>query len=139
MAKDRATAERNLLERYPNDEYNIICEASLPGDYYDDPDSSSRDHENADESSTSSEPVALYRVERADLGMSKGRTVALLLYAHPNTNLGLSALALRMQTIVQAMDDAGAFAMDLTGEDLTTFTQRGEWIESLTWRSLPRS
>lgn len=60
------------------------------------------------------QPVALYRVERADLGTNKERTVALLLYAHPDANLGISALALRMQTIVQAMHDAGGFAVDLT-------------------------
>lgn len=139
MRKDRAVAEKKLLDLYPSDEYNIILDASLPGEYHYDPDDPYEDHENIDESTASTQPVALYRVERADLRTSKGKTVALLLYAHPSANLKMSALALKMQTIVQAMEDAGEFAMNLRGESLTTFTQRGEWIESLTWQSLPRS
>lgn len=140
VRQDRATAEKKLLELYPSDEYEIVVDASLPGDYYhDDPNPLFTNHDNIDESSTSTQPITLYRVDRIDIRASKGKTVALLLYAHPGANLGLSALALTMQTIVQAMDDAGAFAMDLTREKLTTFTQRGEWIESLTWQSMPKS
>lgn len=139
VRNDRAVAERKLLENYPSDEYKVVLDAGLPGDYYYDPYDPLEDHDNFDDSSIAAQPVALYRVERADLRISKGKTVALLLYAHPSANLSLSALALKMQTIVQAMDDAGEFAMNLRGESLTTFTQRGEWIETLTWRSIPRS
>ncbi len=139
VRKDRATAEKYLLDHYPGGKFNIILDASLPGDYYYDSTPPFTGHENDDESSASTQPVALYRIERNHLWASKGKTVALLLYAHPDANLGTAALALRMQTIVQAMDDAGVLAIDLTGESLATFTQRGEWIESLTWRSLPRS
>ncbi len=139
VRKDRATAEKYMLDHYPGGKFNIILDASLPGDYYYDPPPPSTGDENVDELSTSTQPVALYRIERTDLWASKGKTVALLLYAHPGANMGIAALALRMQTIVQAMDDAGVLAIDLTGESLTTFTQRGEWIESLTWRSLPKS
>lgn len=139
MRKDRAVAEKKLLDHYPSDEYNIILDASLPGEYHYDPDDPNEDYDNIDESSASTQPVALYRVERNDLGTSKGKTVALLLYAHPRANLAMPALALKMQTVLQAMEDAGEFAINLRGETLTAFIQRGEWIESLTWRSLPRS
>ena len=139
VRQDSVIAERKLLENYPSDEYKIVLDASLPGVYYYDPDDPLEDHDNIGESSIASQPVALYRVERADPRTSKGKTVALLLYAHPRANLSLSALALKMQTIVQAMDDAGDFAMNLRGESLTTFTQRGEWIQTLTWRSIPKS
>ena len=136
MRKDRAKAEKYLLERYSSDKFNIIQHASLPGEYYDDPDSPPRDHEVVDESPTQG-PIALYRVEGANLSTSKGKTVVLLLYAHPHPNFGVTGLALKMQTIVQAMDNAGMFAVELNAESLTTFTRLGEETQLLTWHSLP--
>ena len=117
-----------LREHYPSGEYNIILDASLPGEYYDDPEVfPSPDHDDVGASSPS--PVALYRVEKAGPGTSRGKTVALWLYARTDAHdkgASLATLVDALHTIARAMILAGMLAEDLPGGNMPIWIQRGE-------------
>ena len=117
-----------LRERYPSGEYNIVLDASLPGEYYDDPEEfPSPDHDDVGASSPS--PVALYRVEKAGPGTSRGKTVALWLYAQPDAHdedPSFATLADALHTIARAMNHAGMLAEDLPGGYMPVMIHRGE-------------
>lgn len=105
VMKDREAAQRFLLQRYPLDEYNIILDMSLPGDYYDDPDAPSTDQHN-DVDAILTSPAVLYRVEKTT---DKGKMVAFLVYTHPNAMDRLPILGLRIKMLQQSIDPAGKF------------------------------
>ncbi len=71
-----------------------------------------QDHDDANQPSC---PIALYCVERTE------HTVAFLLYAYPDANLGMPALALRILS-----KRLSKRSTDLKGESLATFSQLGE-------------
>ena len=66
------------------------------------------------------------------LARAEGKIVALLLYAHSDAHgerPSISTLTDAMYTIAPAMDRAGVLAEGLTGVDLPTFIQQGEWMQ----------
>lgn len=106
VMKDREAAQRFLIQRYPLDGYKIFLDMSLPGDHYDNPDAPSTDQHN-DVDAILTSPAVIYRVEKAT---DKGKTVAFLIYAHPDAKDHLLPLQLRLQMLLQSMDHKGAFA-----------------------------
>lgn len=108
VMKDREAAQRFLIQRYPPDEYIIFLDMYLPGDCYDDADSPSADDQGNDVDRILTSPAVLYRVAKVT---DKGKTVAVLIYAHPNVMGRLPLFVWRTQMLQRSMDFKGGFFM----------------------------
>lgn len=105
VMKDREAAREFLVQRYPLDEYTIYLDIHLPCNYYDDPDTPLIDQVNdVDEILTS--PAVLYRVVKKT---DKGKTVAMLLWAHPDAQDCVPMLLLRVKMLQQSIVNKEGF------------------------------
>ena len=114
VMKDRESAEKLLRERYPTNEYTISLDTTTPAAYFPDPDSPPDQDNGLDQILTS--PNVLYRVEKAGSGTAegKGKTVALLLYAHPAARVVQPVLQGRVHELTQAMGENPAVMLYFT-------------------------